>query len=159
MASSNLATYMTRNQPSDALIRISLTPGPASENGRQSSGLHPLQLPQFVTRLPPRRLRKLAQVVKRRSSPVDRLVHLALMYQILYRGASVRLTSLGSYERGSKVDGKGRETLPQGTSERQRATDRNRPQRARGAGASCFEGSDTEDNSARQSDGPQYTPR
>ena len=135
MASSNLATYITRNQPSAESMRISLTPCPTSGNGRQSPGAFtPLQLPQFVARPPPRRLGKLAQVVKRRSSPVDRLVHLASMYQILYSAASVRLTSLGSYERGSKVDGKGRETLPQETSQRQRATDRNRPQRARGRG-------------------------
>ena len=143
MASSNLATYITRNQPSAESMRISLTPCPTSGNGRQSLGAFtPLQLPQFVARPPPRRLGKLAQVVKRQSSPVDRLVHLASMYQILYSAASVRLTSLGSYERGSKVDGKGRETLPQETSQRQRATDRNRPNKSARAGESCFEGSD-----------------
>src|ERR1700687_1356863 len=71
----------------------------------------PLQLSQFVARLLPRRFGKRAQVVERRSSPVDRLVHLASMYQILYRGASVRLTSFCSHERASKVDQNKREKL------------------------------------------------
>src|SRR6202048_2369595 len=71
----------------------------------------PLQLSQFVARLLPCRFGKRAQVVERRSSPVDRLVHLASMYQILYRGASVRLTSFCSHERASKVDQNKREKI------------------------------------------------
>lgn len=41
-ASSNLATYITLNHPSAQLMRISLTPGPNSGNGRQSSAGSPL---------------------------------------------------------------------------------------------------------------------
>ena len=41
MASSNLVTYITRNHPSAQSTRISLTPGPTSGKGRQSSGGSP----------------------------------------------------------------------------------------------------------------------
>src|ERR1700687_1686976 len=67
----------------------------------------PLQLSQFVARLLPRRFGKRAQVVERRSSPVDRLVHLASMYQIFDKAASVSLNTPGSCKRGSQVDLKG----------------------------------------------------
>ena len=41
MASSNLATYITRNAPSVCLMRISFVPAPTSSKGIQSSGSSP----------------------------------------------------------------------------------------------------------------------
>ena len=41
MASSNLATYITRQMPLASLIRISPVPAPTSSNGFQSAGSSP----------------------------------------------------------------------------------------------------------------------